>query len=68
MKHKVVIYIKNGHIEHIMASGDTEVAIIEKTQQMEAIAVVEPDYIFEVGTAFQAYMGKARKFLQKIKF
>ena len=72
MKHKVVIKLKNGRVEHIMASGDTDVAIIEEHATVSAktmsFAKMEPDFIFEIGKAFEAYMGKARKWLEKEKF
>lgn len=72
MKHKVVIKLKNGRVEHVMASGDTEVAVIEERSTDSAktisFARLEPDFIFEIGQAFQAYMGKIRNWLEKEKF
>lgn len=72
MKHKIVIKIKNGRVEHVMASGDTEVAVIEERtadgSKCTSFTKLEPDFIFQVGKAFEAYMGKVRKWLENEKF
>lgn len=71
MKHRIVIKLKNGRIEHIMASGDTDIAVIEErssgTAKITSVSKLEPDFIFEIGQAHQAYMGKTRKWLEKEK-
>ncbi len=72
MKNRIVIKLKNGHIEHIMASGDTDIAVIQENTATGAkttsFARLEPDFIFEVGKSHEAYMGRVRNWLEKEKF
>ena len=72
MKHRIVIKLKNGSIEHIMASGDTDVVIITEItgngSKTTSFAKIEPDFIFQIGKSFEAYMGKARTYLQQLNF
>lgn len=64
MKHKIIIRQHNGKITSILASGETEIYLVQQGSGIDLAAVVDPDE-FEIGKGHEAFIGKARQFLKE---
>lgn len=66
MKHRIIITQVNGKITSVMASGETQVYLVQQGQGLDSVAVIDPDE-FEIGKAHEAFMGNAKQFLKEKK-
>lgn len=66
MKHKVIIVQHNGKITSVLASGETEVYLVQKGQGLDSVAIIDPDE-FEIGKAHKLFTGATEQFLKEKK-
>lgn len=66
MKTRVVITQHNGQITSVLVSGETDVYLIQTGKGINSVAQIDPDE-FEVGKAYEVFMGKTRQFLKDKK-
>jgi len=65
-KHRIVITQHNNKITSVLASGETEVYLVQQGQGIDLVSKLDPDE-FEIGKAHEAFMGNAKQFLKEKK-
>jgi len=66
VRHRIVIVQCNGKITSVLASGETDIYLVQQGHGLDSVAKLDPDE-FEIGKAHEAFMGSAKQFLKEKK-